>query len=175
MTQFKSGAKRDCHSGFSLIEILVTVVILAVGLLGMAGLMLDGLRNNQSAYLRTQASILAYDMADRMRLNRTRTLVGAYNDYSTDGDGAVTSLPSCASANTGCTAADQVTLDKAEWTRKIRGVGNGAELVPSGVGTIGADSAGRYVVTVSWQETQWDEDAGNKNLITQQFSLVFKL
>lgn len=175
MSQQLITKKRGSQSGFSLIEILVTLVILAVGLLGMAGLMLDGLRNNQSAYLRTQASILAYDMADRMRLNQAQAMVGSYTNYSTAGNGAVTGLPACASANTGCTAADRVTLDKAEWTREIRGIGSGTALVPSGVGTIGADSAGNFVVTVSWQETQWDEAAGNKNVIAQQFSVVFRL
>ena len=57
------------QSGITLIEILVTVVILAIGLLGLAGLQMSGLRNNQSAYYRTQVSALAYDIMDRMRSN----------------------------------------------------------------------------------------------------------
>ncbi|SFM60490.1 type IV pilus modification protein PilV [Marinobacter zhejiangensis] len=173
----KSLGKRagNDQAGFSLIELLVTLVILAVGLLGLAGLMMDGLRNNQSAYLRTQASILAYDMADRIRLNRGQARVGMYSGYSTAGNGAITSLPTCVTAATGCTAADRVTLDKAEWTREIQGIGNGSALLPSGVGTIGADSSGNITVSVSWQETQWDEAAGAKALVTQQFDVVFRI
>jgi len=48
---------------------LVAMLVLAIGLLGLAGLQVVGLRNNQSAYLRAQATQLAYDMADRMRTN----------------------------------------------------------------------------------------------------------
>jgi type IV pilus modification protein PilV len=55
--------------GFTLVEVLVTVVILAVGLLGLAGLQAVSMRNNHSAYERTQAVQLAYDMADRVRAN----------------------------------------------------------------------------------------------------------
>ena len=61
--------KMKTHSGFTLIEVLISMLILAVGLLGLAGLQATGLRNNLSAYNRSQATQLAYDMADRMRAN----------------------------------------------------------------------------------------------------------
>ncbi len=60
--------------GMTLIEILVTVLVLAVGLLGMASLTVGSLKNNQGAFLRTQATILAYDMADRMRANSAEAI-----------------------------------------------------------------------------------------------------
>jgi type IV pilus assembly protein PilV len=65
--------------GFTLIEILVTVVVLAIGLLGLAGLQATSLRFNNSAYHRSQATSLACDMADRMRVNRQAALGGAYD------------------------------------------------------------------------------------------------
>lgn len=160
--------------GISLIEILVTLVILAVGLLGLAGLMLDGLRNNQSAYLRTQASILAYDMADRMRINRARAVAGAYDGYSTVGTGVVTTMPSCATSTSGCSPADQVVLDKAEWTLELQGGGN-MVLLPGGVGTITRGSGNVFTISVTWQETQWDESAGERTAGAQQFSVDFSL
>lgn len=55
-------------SGFTLIEVLVTLVVLSVGLLGLAGLQLVGMRGNHSAYLRTRATLAAADLVDRMRL-----------------------------------------------------------------------------------------------------------
>jgi type IV pilus modification protein PilV len=55
------------QQGFTLIEVLVTVIIMAIGLLGVAGLQLAGMRSNHSAFLRTQATIAAYDLIDRMR------------------------------------------------------------------------------------------------------------
>jgi type IV pilus assembly protein PilV len=53
--------------GFTLIEVLIAVLVLAVGLLGLAGLQLAGMKSNHSAYLRSQATIAAYDLLDRMR------------------------------------------------------------------------------------------------------------
>jgi type IV pilus assembly protein PilV len=53
--------------GFTLTEVLIAVLVLAVGLLGLAGLQLAGMKSNHSAYLRSQATIVAYDLLDRMR------------------------------------------------------------------------------------------------------------
>lgn len=59
------------EGGFTLIEVLVTLLILAIGLLGVAALQVRGLQYNQDAYVRSQVSFLAYDISDRMRMNRT--------------------------------------------------------------------------------------------------------
>lgn len=175
MTQFNSCICARREGGFSLVEILVTLVILAVGLLGLAALMLDGLRNNQSAYLRTQASILAYDMADRMRVNRDQVAAGLYDDYATNSADATTTLPACASADTGCNDVQQVTLDKAEWTRSIQGTASGVRLLPNGVGTISVDGTGIRTITITWAETQWDEATGEKAVSSHQFSVDFRI
>lgn len=58
------------QKGFTLLEVLVAMLILSIGLLGLAGLMASSLRNNHSAYYRSQATWLAYDVIDRMRTNR---------------------------------------------------------------------------------------------------------
>lgn len=139
-------------SGFTLIEILVTMFILAIGLLGLAGLVMEGMKNNQGAYLRTQASILAYDMADRIRANRQYSEAGGvYAGFSTDK--ASTSLPACATANTGCSREQQATLDLVQWTRQIEGTGSGITLLPGGRGAINFDSANSiYTITVEWEE-----------------------
>lgn len=57
-------------SGFSMIEVLITLVVLALGLLGFALLQTMNLRYTQSANYRTQATNLAYDLLDQMRANR---------------------------------------------------------------------------------------------------------
>lgn len=67
------------EKGFSLIEVLVTLLITSVGLLGLAALQVKSLQFNHGAYLRSQANILAYDMADRMRLNKDDARAGSYN------------------------------------------------------------------------------------------------
>jgi len=65
--------------GFTLVEVLVTMVILSVGLLGVAALHTASLRNNLDSALRSQASVLAADIADRMRGNRDEALAGNYD------------------------------------------------------------------------------------------------
>ena len=58
------------HKGFTLIEVLVAMLIIAVGMLGVAALQFKGLQYNHDAYIRSQINFLAYDIADRIRLNR---------------------------------------------------------------------------------------------------------
>jgi len=70
------------HKGFTLIEVLVSMIVLAIGLLGLAGLQMSSLRNNLSAYHRSQATQLAYDMADRMRTNIADAKLGLTSVYS---------------------------------------------------------------------------------------------
>ena len=61
----------DRQRGFTLLEVLIAVMLLAVGLLGLAGLQAVSLRNNHSAYLRSQATMLTYEIIDSMRTNRS--------------------------------------------------------------------------------------------------------
>ena len=65
--------------GVGLIEILVAVLILALGLLGMAGLQANALKTNQSSYARGQAVMLSYYMLDAMRADRASALSLTYN------------------------------------------------------------------------------------------------
>lgn len=73
--------------GFTLVEILVTVVLISVGLLGVAALQLTTLRGNQDAYVRSQASVLAGDILDRMRVNPFDFRKDGYSaDFNGEGD-----------------------------------------------------------------------------------------
>lgn len=63
-------------AGFSLVEVLVAVLVLSVGLLGLAALQIAGVRANDSARLRTQATLAAYDLADRLRADPVSLFAG---------------------------------------------------------------------------------------------------
>ncbi|MGB3919133.1 MAG: type IV pilus modification protein PilV [Thiothrix litoralis] len=65
--------------GVGLIEILVTVVILSVGLLGIASMQTHGLKNNNSALEHSVAVIQSYSIAEAMRVTRTAALEGEFN------------------------------------------------------------------------------------------------
>ncbi len=73
-------AGRRGERGASLIEVLVSMFVLAVGLLGFAGMQMVGIKSNHSAQVRSQATLLAYDLADRMRGARDAALDGDYDD-----------------------------------------------------------------------------------------------
>ncbi len=131
------------HGGFTLLEVLVAIVILSIGLLGLAGLQAAGLRNNQSAYLRTIATQQAYDMADRIRANAAGAGIaaGAYDNISSTG-----SNPGCITG--GCTPAAMAQYDAYEWNTA------NASLLPAGKGTVTRVAANRFTITVMWDDAR---------------------
>ncbi len=132
------------QNGFGLIEVLITVVILGIGLLGLAGLQATGLNFNQSAYNRSQATILAYDIIDRMRANPAA--IGTYT-----GAPAAAPIANCM-AVAGCTAIQMAQNDLLEWNTTID-----ATLAPGGVA---ADATGTIVLngTIFTVSITWDEN-----------------
>ena len=75
--------------GFSLIEVLIAILVLAIGLLGMANMQASGMRSTHGAYLRTQATFLAGDILDSMRANVTAARGGSYDIAFIDSENAV--------------------------------------------------------------------------------------
>ena len=71
-------AMQRTQAGISLIEVMVAVFVLAIGLLGMAGLQMASLRSNQSSYERSAAVLAAYTMIDRLRADATAARAGSY-------------------------------------------------------------------------------------------------
>jgi len=128
-------------AGFSLIEVLVALVVLSVGLLGLAALQSNAVEFNHDAYLRSQATILAYDIADRMRANRQEARNGAYDSVF------ATTLPACNSAVAGTV----VQQDLAAWRRAL------VCALPVGNGQIAWDAA-TEVLTIT---VVWDKSRGN--------------
>ena len=137
------------QSGFTIIEVLIAVLVISIGLLGMAGLQTTGIQQSHNSYLKTQASLLAYDMADRMRANLQGVNAGAY-DAVDSMDSPVTSAPGCVSGGTACSAADTATHDIYQWTHKDAD-SSIATLLPSGHGII-AENGGVFTITVLWDE-----------------------
>jgi type IV pilus assembly protein PilV len=133
--------------GFTLIEVLVTVIILAIGLLGLAGLQLGGLRYSFSAYQRSQATIMANDIVDRMRANRTVAEAGGYDIDLGDMPGVGT----CTGDGVNCSAADMADADLYEWKQSL------ADILPAGDGSI-ANNGGTYTITIQWDDTRGEED-----------------
>lgn len=129
------------QKGFSLIEVLVTMVIISFGLLGIAGVIVNALKNNNSSYARTQASVLANDIIDRMRANRTtaETAPFAYNLAL----GAP--LPTAGNA--------VVVNDLTEWRTAL------AAAMPSGTGSVAMANATQVTVVVQWDDSRASTNA----------------
>ncbi len=125
------------QKGFTLLEVLVAMLILSIGLLGLAGLMASGLRNNHSAYYRTQATWLAYDVIDRMRANQVNAA-----DYGVE---------------MGADAAGEgvAAVDIANWKAMI------ATTLPEGDGAVLVNAAGGVrTVTI---DIQWNDSRGTNS------------
>lgn len=107
---FKAGARQR---GVTLIEILVTLLVLAVGLLGLAALQGVSLQTGQVAYQRTQAVNIAYEVADYARANRSTASSTSLTDFADSLAGEL--LPSGSAAVAGPDANDQITVT-VSWT-----------------------------------------------------------
>lgn len=114
--------------GFALVEVLVTVVVLAIAALGYAALQLRGLSTNSSALWRSKATVLAYEAADRVRANPLGATAGQYNNLLTP---AMTSA--CTLTNV-CSAAQMAARDFAQWRTAVAAL-------PGGSGAICVDSS----------------------------------
>lgn len=134
--------------GFSLLEILIAVLVLSIGVLGLAGLQFFGLKEGQTSYQRSQAVIFAYEMSDRIRANRTAAAGGSYALAS----GASLSAPGNDCSTGSCTAAQMAAYDIYNWYARVQAS------LPSGTASIACnDTCGlgrKMTVIVQWDETR---------------------
>lgn len=103
--------------GFSLVEVLVALAILSFGMLGIAALQITSVRANQGAYLRSQATMIANDLAERMYTNRLGTMRTLYDGLDfTAGNACTAPAKACSaqqgSAGVACDAAEMATYDR---------------------------------------------------------------
>ena len=125
--------------GFGLIESLVALLVISVGMIGIAGLYGQGLRASGTALYRTIAVNLAADMADRIRANRRGN--AAYGGAATNGN--------CdAGGNTDCTIAAMAAHDLSAWQAQVR------TQLPNGAGVVqyAGTTPPTYTIRVAWQE-----------------------
>ena len=150
--------------GFTLLEVLIALLVLSIGLLGLAALQTVGMRSNQMANMRTMATQIAYDMTDRMRANQagmgiTIDEITLEPIYSADtdfyligtGDKASTTPPDCDA--TVCNEQQLATYDIARWRTEV-------ERLPGGKSSITGPVAGSGVITHTIT-IFWDEERKN--------------
>lgn len=154
----KSGLNRQ--SGISLIEVLVTIVLISIALLGSASLQVLSKRSNYEAVQRTTAAHLAHDLLARMRANRTA--LDSYLPAGLLGDGTLGTEPAldCADDSVTCESSDVAAYELWQWEQQLdgaaesdtaSGVASGGLMQPTAciIGPAGG-VGGVYEVAIAW-------------------------
>ncbi|MEN1927567.1 type IV pilus modification protein PilV [Luteimonas sp. MJ250] len=156
-----SARSRARQHGFSMIEVLVAIIVLALGLLGFALLQTMSLRYAQSANYRTQATNLAYDLLDQMRANRFQA--AWYSGSSGAGFNAGDIIAGDCSRPVGTVAiADSIERWQCQVVQLL------GESASANVGY----NAGVVNVAISWGDQRWDEEDPEA---TTTFELITRL
>jgi type IV pilus assembly protein PilV len=136
-----NGAAALRGRGFTIVEVMVALVVLAVGMLGIAGLYVTTLKQGGGAIYRMQAVSLAADLGDRIRANRGANVAyqGAAANNNCYGAGAIDCAPAAMAAN-----------DLFVWQQQI------AAVLPGGAGAVVVNGAAvpfTYQITINWTES----------------------
>lgn len=154
------GRKRFRHQGYSMIEVLVSIFIVSLGILALSGLMVRASTLGKTAEFRSVASLLAADIADRMRANPDGS-----TSYALAPSALATAAPGAASklCNTapGCSATEMAAQDLADWQAALFAA------LPSGTGaiTVNANDGSNFTadVWVMWRDPG-SEDATREKI-----------
>lgn len=131
-----SSAPSHRQSGFSLLEVLITVLVFSIGLLGLAGLQIIALKSNQNAMSRSIASEAAYDMIDLLRAqyktsngltNCASTTIQGYSDLKTYIEGALPGAGMTCAITTGDKLSKKTATVVVTWKQASVAVDSGAE------------------------------------------------
>jgi type IV pilus assembly protein PilV len=148
------------QGGITLIEVLIAMLILAVGLLGMASLQVRAVSDTSNSSSRSIAIFYANDMADRIRSNPAGEQGNLYNDETGGSQKA-----GCLAVG-GCGSSDMAAHDKWEWQQNV------SNALPAGAGTI-TKNGNIYTVTVSWNSRVQAQDANGDQVGTVTSSVNF--
>lgn len=140
-----SGTFRTKQSGISFIELLVTLVLVSISMLGLLAVQARAIELNNQAYLRSQAIAFAYDMSERVRLNAASAVAGNYN------------LSKPASPSSSCSSASLSHQDKCEWLTQLD------KTLPGGDGSISL-SGNNLTISVFWTEDRANPGAEQFNM-----------
>ena len=140
------------QKGFSLIEVLVTLIVMAIGISGLIVVQLHAMKNVNNSQSRTAATFFAYDMAERIRANPA----GAVAVSSTAGYNAINgseSMPNPQNCNAvSCSAVELAAVDAWVWNQNIKKMLPAGGLGSTGKGTVTRGAGNLYTIEVSWSE-----------------------
>lgn len=165
-----------------MIELLVAVIILAIGILGVAGLQTTGVKNNYSAMQRTQAVYLAQQFAEIVRSNPAQLDAGYFGNGGTTAEATIypkspapTKTAACYAA--GCSSAQMVASQLVDWKANLE------DLLPNGTATV-YRKGDLFRIQINWADKKDaidnftdfgdDVDADSKAQLTNGFNMSFR-
>lgn len=141
------------NSGFSLLEILISLVIMSVGMMGLAGLKVVALKGGNEAYFRHEASLLMMDLADSMRANLEAVDAGDYLAAN-----AVTlTAPTICEGTTACSSTELAAYDKYRVALRLSKAVAGSTLTvncPAGDCSTASNPSGfrqQHTIKITWK------------------------
>ena len=127
--------------GVSLIESMIALLVISIGLLGIAALQITAMKQNSSALHHSQSVWISYDMADRIRAN-----FGQFAAYA----GIDTNNTPPQDCTGGCTSAQMVTSDAESWASLVQNLPSGRGTITSQVAT--APATNELLIRVMWDD-----------------------
>jgi type IV pilus assembly protein PilV len=151
-------------AGFTLLEVMVSLLVFSAGMLGIVGLMVVSIKSNSSSYIKQQATQAAYDYVDRARSNTVSAQAGAYNlNNLTNATPILPSTPTTDCSLTTCTAAQIATYDQWYWlTKEVGALPNGCASVTTAV--VGNNT--QLVVTVQYDDRAAQGELGGATSVS---------
>lgn len=160
-------------AGFSLIEVLIALVILSVGLLGIAAMVSVSLKSKDSSYYQTQATALAQSILDRMRANRSQVAVGSYNiNFS-----GTTTAQACLGSAAACTPAQIATSDLYDWRYNITNTFPSSSTVTASgkITSVAVGTSTQVTISIRWSDARANQAVGSTASDTMTYTLVSAL
>jgi type IV pilus assembly protein PilV len=171
-------------AGFTLIEAMVAVVVLSIGMLGIAALIATLIQRNNTSIYGTVAAAAANDIMEKIRANPTGYSNGTYFTYLSTFGAAPAALPACDTSS--CTPDNVAAYDAVKWEQSL------GQALPSGKGIVcfdnspndgdstlsstGCDSAAsgaRVSIKIFWDETRSNGRATNSSVKGQRYATTF--
>lgn len=146
--------------GFTIVEVLISLLILSVGLMGLATLQVVGLQNTQGGAQRAQAANLAYDITDRMRTNPAAVTAGSYNVAAPVGapNPAPIVMVDCFGAAANCSTAQMAAHDLGQWQTQLGAYLNNGT---GAIATVDNGTTTQVTVTIQWADA-YTVNTGNE-------------
>lgn len=143
---------KSSQKAFTLFEILIMLVILAIGMLGLSSMLMVARKSSNSNYLRQQAIQLTSNIIETMRTNRSAAINGDYNvsNISANGPTSSPTAPSTDCYTTICNQAQIAAYDTWNW------LANEVTTLPEGAGSIQTTKSGNntlVTVTIQWDDS----------------------